>query len=73
MGRTASTEPQCLYKGTIYFYKLAGKCIASVFRVVQEEVTWWLHYKTPAHVYQFTRRNIPYVRSSLWFLEIECS
>jgi hypothetical protein len=54
MGRTACTEPQCLYKGDLYFYIFDPKYAmpvadrASLQNATHTYVTYWHDQKTAA-------------------------
>ena len=53
MGRTACTEPQCLYKGAIYLF-LTFICMLTGFS--KDEFVGFS--QTSVYVYQLTRCNI---------------
>jgi hypothetical protein len=62
MGRTACTEPQCLYKGAlyIYFYYAFMKAVYTVQACVHGADTLLYLYsqKTHAHVYKKAENNV---------------
>jgi len=49
MGRTACTEPQCLYKGALYFYLLTYRPLSRVPEENSESLsleTFQFHYRS---------------------------
>jgi len=67
MGRTACTEPQCLYKGALYLYLLPkGKSLNFKGVYTVDEKGYFRHLQGPkSHCYTNANKSLHYIPSHL--------